>query len=516
MPLIAALYIRVSGEEQRRGYSMDAQREDLVRWSERMGWKVYHVYEDPAKTGRSIESRFGYQAMMEAARANLVDAIVVVDTDRLHRNVANEEAMHQELMQLGVKLFSLDERGEVDLDTARGRRDARRKAVDDAYYSERLSERTTRGKKQRAYDGLWNGHPPFGYCRGDCHTCTDPNGPDYCPNHGGMPLSDGRHLVAHPRDSKGVLLAFELYNTGEYTDAEIAATLNETGYRTNNKYTRKPNPKRKGGPRPFAKDTVRDLLRNKTYLGLVKYKGELLPGKHPALISQTLFDSCLAVRKAKSRAHKTTRGGKLARIYLLGGLLYCGECGSKLHSAASGQRYRYYRCYRAFQEPGACSQKRGIRADMLEAEVELMVLAALAPELPEAWQRQTNGYLNGGSKWEEIERHRQILETKLERAKRLYIDGDMNYDEYDRERGKINSELARLVPPDAVSLEKAANLIKDFGVIWDRATLIERKKILREILEKIMIKDKVIFEVIPKPAFIHLFAEHTKRKETAH
>jgi site-specific DNA recombinase len=507
-PLVVAFYLRVSSEEQRRGYSMEAQREDLLRWAERMAWHVFAIYEDPACSGRTTEDRPGYLATMQTVRAGLVGAIVVADTDRLHRHVANEEAMYQELMRLGVKLFSLDERGEVDLDTARGRRDARRKAVDDAYYSERLSERTARGKRARAEAGLWNGHPSFGYCRGDCHTCADPNGPDYCPSHGGMPLGSGKYLVAHAKDGRGVLFGFELYATGEHTDASVAAALNAAGHRTNNKYTRKPNAKRQGGPGPFTKDTVRDMLQNETYLGFVKYKGELLPGKHPPLVSQALFDACQAVRRAKGRARQQAQGGGQARVYLLAGLLRCGECGAKLHSAAS-KTCRYYRCYKAIQEPGGCTQIYGARADDLETAIEQLVLAL---KLPPDWRRQVNGYLNGGPDLEGIERQRQLLEARLERLKRLYLEGDIDEAEYDAERDKTRRDLARLVTPEAVSVEAAAALLENFGLVWEQATLIEKKKILYEIFQKIVVRDKAIVEVVPRPAFVPLFNQFGRKE----
>jgi len=506
--LTVIIYIRVSSEEQRRGYSLDAQREDLLGWAEKRGWQVFATHEDPACSGRGVKDRPGYQAMMDTVRQGLVEAILVADTDRLHRHVAHEEAMYQELMRLGVKLFSLDERGEVDLHTARGRRDARRKAVDDAYYSERLSERTTRGKRARAEAGLWNGHPPFGYCRGDCHTCTDPNGPGYCPNHGAMPLGDGKHLVAHPKDSQGVQLAFALYATGEYCDPDIADALNRAGYRTNNKHTRKPNAKRRGGPRPFTKDTVRDLLQNQTYLGFVKYKDELLPGKHPPLVSQALFDASQAARRAKSRAQKTARDGRRARVYLLSGLLRCGECGGKLHSAGS-KYHRYYRCYHAYQQPGDCSQRTSTRADVLETEVERLIRDF---ELPEDWRQQVNSYLSGGPDLEQVERQRALLEARLERIRRLYIDGDLSEGEYDQERNKTKRELAQLVTPEAVSIEQAAALLRNFSALWEQATLVERRKILQEILEKVLIKDHEIVEVAPKAAFVPLFARFREKK----
>jgi site-specific DNA recombinase len=232
----------------------------------------------------------------------------------------------------------------------------------------------------------------------------------------------------------------------------------------------------------------------------VKYKGELFPGKHPALVSQELFDSCQAARRAKGRARHTANSGGQAKAYLLSGLLRCGECGSKLHSAGS-RKYRYYRCYRAGQERGACSQRNATRADMLEAEVELMMLDM---ELPEDWRQQINGFLNGGPNLEEVERQRRILEAKTERIKKLYIDGDISEQEYERERDKVRYELAQLVTPETVSIEKAAAMLRNFSTIWDKATLVEKRKILQEILDRIVIQDKMIVDIVPKPAFAPL------------
>ncbi len=37
---------------------------------------------------------------------------------------------------------------------------------------------------------------------------------------------------------------------------------------------------------PFA---VKDMLNNPFYLGLVKYQGELIPGRHEPLVTEALF-----------------------------------------------------------------------------------------------------------------------------------------------------------------------------------------------------------------------------------
>ena len=75
-------------------------------------------------------------------------------------------------------------------------------------YLDVLRQETTKGKRQRARDGLWNGGVPFGYCKGLCSRCTDPNGKGYCPNFGTADKTDGKTLIAHPIESAGVKLAY--------------------------------------------------------------------------------------------------------------------------------------------------------------------------------------------------------------------------------------------------------------------------------------------------------------------
>ncbi len=133
-------------------------------------------------------------------------------------------------------------------------------------------------------------------------------------------------------------------------------------------------------------------------------------------------------------------------------------------------------------------------------------------QLPDDWRCQINGYLNGGPNLEEIERQRQLLEARLGRLKKLYVVGDMDEAEYEAERDAIRRELARLVTPDAVSIEEAASLLENFALIWEQATLIEKKKILHEIFQKIVIRDKAIVEVVPRPAFVPLFDKFRKKE----
>jgi len=68
---------------------------------------------------------------------------------------------------------------------------------------------------------------------------------------------DGREMSV--RNYEGLRMAFELSAEGK-SDREIAIALNISGYRTTGTH----------GSRPFSKDTVKDMLKNRFYIGYIR------------------------------------------------------------------------------------------------------------------------------------------------------------------------------------------------------------------------------------------------------
>src|SRR5690606_39523192 len=104
--------------------------------------------------------------------------------------------------------------------------------------------------------------------------------------------------VPDPEKASVVVAMFERYATGQYSDMQIAAWLNEQGYLT-------------AKNRGFNKDSVRDMLCNPYYVGKIRYRGmtvrpkgvsyrstppRVSDGKHEPSISQLLSDRCYAPR----------------------------------------------------------------------------------------------------------------------------------------------------------------------------------------------------------------------------
>ncbi len=84
----AAIYHRVSSEEQVEGYSLDAQDRATRAYCEAQGWTVAGVYRDEGKSARSddLAKRPDFARMLADAEAGLVDVVVVHKLDRFARN----------------------------------------------------------------------------------------------------------------------------------------------------------------------------------------------------------------------------------------------------------------------------------------------------------------------------------------------------------------------------------------------------------------------------------------------
>jgi hypothetical protein len=92
---------------------------------------------------------------------------------------------------------------------------------------------------------------------------------------------------------------------------------------------------------PFGRGTLFYLLRNRFYIGEVKYKGDILPGEQPAIMDRALFD---AVQQKLTDQWSTRSKIRNASDHLLTGLLF-DDAGHRMvptHATKAGIRYRYY------------------------------------------------------------------------------------------------------------------------------------------------------------------------------
>jgi DNA invertase Pin-like site-specific DNA recombinase len=158
---------------------------------------------------------------------------------------------------------------------------------------------------------------------------------------GNVPLgydADERTLVINPAEAENVRRIFALYRElGSVR--RVKEEADRLGLHT--KCITTLNGTERSG-KPFSRAHLYGLLANPIYTGRIAHKGRLYPGQHPALIDEETWTAVQDQLAAHARNHR--RRAKAAEPSLLAGLLVDaqGERLTPSHAVKKGRRYRYY------------------------------------------------------------------------------------------------------------------------------------------------------------------------------
>jgi site-specific DNA recombinase len=140
---------------------------------------------------------------------------------------------------------------------------------------------------------------------------------------GGHPLLgydvQGSKLVVNQEEAVRVRAIFELYLKHQGL-LPVVQELERRGWLTKRWQTRKGHFR---GGQKFTKGSLHHLLTNPVYLGKVKYKKEVHPGEHQAIVDQEVWQQVQDLLRQKNSG-TTVRTESHA---LLKGILRCRPCG---------------------------------------------------------------------------------------------------------------------------------------------------------------------------------------------
>jgi len=391
----AAIYVRVSSEEQVQGYSLAAQERAAADSCARHGWDVVRVYRDEGRSARTddLRRRPSFAQLMADAETGLVDVVVVHKLDRFARN---RRIAFESLDRLGrarVGFISISE--DMDYSTAQGQLMLTMLVGMGQFYSDNLAFETKKGKGERKRQGLYNGLLPFGTTKGS----------------DGIPVLDteARWCDVTTRQetarADGLALAFDLAAAGK-TDREIAQALNLAGYRTTGNR----------GQNPFTKDTVRVILQNRFYLGeLPDGAGGWLPGKHDGMVDPAVFDRAQTQRAANTRRPRRTAGS--SQPWALSGLAVCGTCGRAFVANSRTGGRRSLRCSGRIQGTG-CDEP-SFYEDVTDVQLADIVGRFAVPAAEQ--ERLVNRWRRAQSRAVDTAAARIAIRRKLETAPRSLL-----------------------------------------------------------------------------------------------
>src|SRR6266480_5512609 len=161
--VVVAGYVRRSSEMQKDNYSIDAQKRAIKDGCTIRGLPEPIFYEDDERSarGEQIAKRPAFKRLLDDVQAGKVQVIFVHTLDRWSRNVMVTLQSFRILSQHQTAFISLSEH--IDYSTPEGRLQLTILAAFAAYFSDMLAKHTSKGKGERAAQGLHNGDIPFGY-----------------------------------------------------------------------------------------------------------------------------------------------------------------------------------------------------------------------------------------------------------------------------------------------------------------------------------------------------------------
>jgi site-specific DNA recombinase len=316
-PVRCAIYTRVSTEHglDQEFNSLDAQYDAAsayIKSQAHAGWALIRSrYDDGGYSGGSTD-RPDLQRLLDDIRSRKIDVIVVYKVDRLTRSLADFAKLVELFDAQGVSFVSVTQQfntttsmGRLTLNVLLSFAQFEREVT-----SERIRDKIAASKRK----GLWVGGPlPLGY-----------------------EMKDGKIAVVED-EAERVRLIYRRYLELSGVNA-LVRDLKDKDIRSK---TRLRSTGATHGGIPFERGSLFYLLRNRFYIGEVKYKGEILPGEQPAIMDRQLFD---AVQQKLTDQWSHRNHAKTKSDHLLTGLLY-DDAGHRMiptHATKAGIRYRYY------------------------------------------------------------------------------------------------------------------------------------------------------------------------------
>lgn len=432
-----ALYIRVSGEEQRiSGLSLEAQQERLEAYAREKGWLIVGVYIDAAKTARKkLHKRVEFHKMLNAVKNNEVDILLFTRLDRWFRSVSDYYKVMETLEAHHCEWKTIDE--EYDTTTANGR----------LYINVKLSiaqnEADIDGER---IDVVFDSKIQHG-------TVISGNCPFWCR------INEEKRLELIPEKVSILQDAFNFFEISTSQNATLRY-IRET-YGIN-----------------WSDATFHRMLTDKLAIGIYDKNGRFNPEFCDAAITEEQF---YRVQELLSR---NSRNNPTGRVYIFTGILVCEECRHNMVGYIGRSNY-YYRCSQHYKR-GRCPHNRSPRED----RIEKWLFEHLQDEIEKyevSWNVQS-----AEKKRTALSVDRSVLRRKLTKLKELYIDDLIDPDEYRRDYETYSSALAKLDAPenevqkaDLSSVRKIVDA--NFQEIYKTLTREEKRTLWKGVLREIRV-----------------------------
>jgi site-specific DNA recombinase len=440
----AAVYCRISDDREGAGLGVARQEADCRALAKVRGWEVVEVFIDNDLSAYSGKVRPDYRRLLSGMKAREFDAVITWHTDRLHRSPRELEDFITVCDGASVRVETV-QAGNIDLSTPSGRMVARMLGSTARYESEHKSERIKRKALEAAQSGKpWGGSDrPFGF--------------------------EADRITVRESEAKIIRELATRFLAGESLSS-LCKWLAENNITTT-----------RGGA--WKLTGVARVLGGARWSGQREHHGEIIAkAVWPAIITPEETARIRAILDDPER-----RTNRIARSYLLAGLLRCGKCSTKMVARPTSEGVRRYVCPGPPQGTG-CGHMF-IKADTLEQFITEAILYRLdSPELADALA----GRVNSDDKAVAAQAQMTSARAKLVELAEMFALGEISRLQLLAAQKVSEKQLAQAekilaATTQTTILESHIGNAKDLASRWDALNLNRQKAIVATLLDHLKI-----------------------------
>ena len=504
------IYTRVSTIMQTEGYSLEAQKDKILKYAEYRDFAVVGEYTDAGFSGKNIAGRAEFQQMLADIREKKdnIKYVLVFKLSRFARNCADTLAALQFMQDYGVNLICVDDN--LDSSAATGKLMISVMSAMAELERENINAQTMAGRKQKAKEGGWNGgFAPYGY-----------------------KLENGR-LIVQADEAEVIREIYNLYVNTAYGPSKIATEINK-------KY--KKNPRSNGYLTKFTMPLIKDIISNPVYAGQIAYgrhttekidgkrneyhivkqtdkeKIIIAEGQHEAIVSLEVWEAAQEKRMANA---KTKEKIDKEHEYFLSGLLKCPSCGGPMYGIHNGRKKKkgtdelYPMSYSYACRSGSLEMGRECANPQNYSETKLMeAITSIIKSLvnDKNFGGMVDDALGKKTDISELEKEKTRCQKELSRLERLAAQLEAQIDTLDltskaaalKEKSlnnrwnktledivdiqaqiaDLDEQMEKIVAAEATK-QQVYTILQSFEVLFDVLDNTDKKLLIKELIEKI-------------------------------
>ena len=510
----AAIYTRVSSDQQKENKTIGSQVDELLNFAEKQGYVVpeEYVFKDEGYSG-AILVRPGLEKVRDLSAEGQIQAVLIYSPDRLSRNYAYQVVLIDEFASCGTEVLFVNS---PKADTPEEALLLQLQGMISEYERAVIKERSRRGKRFKAKSGVVN------------VLCGAPYGYNYIKK---TDITAAYYEI----NAEQALVVQEVYRLYAEEFLSIGAIVRQLNVRKV--------PTRKGISK-WERSTLWGILRNPAYCGKACYgktehterqritkplrsKGgyvarnccnkekpreEWIEIPVPPIVTQSIFD-IVQERLMNNKLH-SQRNTKVET--LLQGMMICSQCGYSLYrtstTTSAKKKIYYYRCFGSDDyrfEGGKKCTCRPVRQDYLDNKVWEQIVALLKD--PTLIQREVEKRIEETRKESPVVKQKAVIEkqrTKLtqsmDKLLDAYLEGLITIAQLRKRMPELqkrlnttdkeleNLKIHELALDQRLQLLDVQSFTSQLGQNLSLLGIKEKKKILRLLVKEVIVGDDII------------------------